>query len=202
MTKRKRISKAVRLLVLSLSIYLLCGAAVFGGQAPIEVQIPVEQIFQQSGIDKVEDSFVYEIYGDRSTDPLPETASGGSFKFILKGSEKTNLKINYSRAGLYKYKIKQVISKKISGYSYDEQIYDVDVYIKNLNDYAFTSQVIIKNQMNNKPVIVKFSNKYSGRMKVEKIKTGDSSLIAFYLATGVVALLLLVILSQRKFNND
>ena len=66
--------------------------------------------------------------------PMPEGSKDGSYLFDMTGTTKHGIKIIYSHAGVYQYKIRQQIKSQDERYDFDKRIYTVTVHITNSND--------------------------------------------------------------------
>ena len=76
--------------------------------------------------------FSYEITSQGM--PMPEGSKDGSYLFDMTGTTKHDIKISYSHAGVYQYKIRQQIKSQDERYDFDKRIYTVTVHITNSND--------------------------------------------------------------------
>ena len=76
--------------------------------------------------------FSYEITSQGM--PMPEGSKDGSYLFDMTGTTKHDIKIIYSHAGVYQYKIRQQIKSQDERYDFDKRIYTVTVHITNSND--------------------------------------------------------------------
>lgn len=94
------------------------------------VTIPINQTADiPQGIDN---QFSYEMTSQGM--PMPEGSKDGSYLFDMTGTTKHDIKIIYSHAGVYQYKIKQQIKSQDERYDFDKRIYTVTVHITNSND--------------------------------------------------------------------
>lgn len=94
------------------------------------VTIPINQKADiPQGIDN---QFSYEITSQGM--PMPEGSKDGSYLFDMTGTTKHDIKIIYSHAGVYQYKIRQQIKSQDERYDFDKRIYTVTVHITNSND--------------------------------------------------------------------
>lgn len=94
------------------------------------VTIPINQTADiPQGIDN---QFSYEMTSQGM--PMPEGSKDGSYLFDMTGTTKHDIKISYSHAGVYQYKIRQQIKSQDERYDFDKRIYTVTVQITNSND--------------------------------------------------------------------
>ena len=94
------------------------------------VTIPINQTADlPQGIDN---QFSYEMTSQGM--PMPEGSKDGSYLFDMTGTTKHDIKISYSHAGVYQYKIRQQIKSQDERYDFDKRIYTVTVHITNSND--------------------------------------------------------------------
>lgn len=94
------------------------------------VTIPINQTADiPQGINN---QFSYEMTSQGM--PMPEGSKDGSYLFDMTGTTKHDIKIIYSHAGVYQYKIRQQIKSQDERYDFDKRIYTVTVHITNSND--------------------------------------------------------------------
>lgn len=94
------------------------------------VTIPINQTADIP--QETNNQFSYEITSQGM--PMPEGSKDGSYLFDMTGTAKHDIKIIYSHAGVYQYKIRQQIKSQDERYDFDKRIYTVTVHITNSND--------------------------------------------------------------------
>ena len=140
---------------------LASGVAYASEQTPLEVKLNVENIFTKTGTDAdIYEAFDYILTPNNAGDPLPSGASTGRYEFGIIGSGTSELTITYNRVGEYVYQVKQSVAEKKKGYTYDEEVYTIKVYIRNNGDTEFSSEVIIQNSNNEKVEAAIFTGSY------------------------------------------
>lgn len=68
--------------------------------------------------------------------------------------------ITFSNTGIYRYEIKGDASSPASGYSYDTQVYSVEVYVKRIAE-ELSAEIIVKKYDGSKVGSIKFENTYT-----------------------------------------
>ncbi len=119
------------------------------------VTIPINQTADiPQGIDN---QFSYEITSQGM--PMPEGSKDGSYLFDMTGTTKHDIKIIYSHAGVYQYKIRQQIKSQDERYDFDKRIYTVTVHITNSND-GFTGKIYTSLDTGKVDSGIEFKNSY------------------------------------------
>lgn len=147
---------------------------VFAGMSALAAQtaavsIPVSQIFTNDTGESVDAAFTYRIAPKDKGNPMPENAKEGTF--TIEGTKDFSLgPIAFERVGIYEYEVSQEIKSKSMGYTYDERVYKVLVYVKNNDtDGLRTELFLIKkdgDQDGNKVENIEFSNSYQEQATV------------------------------------
>lgn len=133
------------------------------------VSIPVSQIFKNGSSESVDAAFTYRIAPKEVGNPMPENAKDGTF--TMEGTKNLSLgPITFKRVGIYEYEVSQVIKSKNTGYTYDEKVYKVMVYVKNDDaDGLRTELFLIKkdgDKDGSKVESIEFSNSYQEQATV------------------------------------
>lgn len=154
---------------------LITGTTAYAAQEPVNVSLPVRQEFHTENAPKVlDDTFVYSLTAKDGA-PLPNGADS-VYTFTLTGNEKTMLDgFTYTHGDVYEYTLSQSIEEKKTGYTYDTQIYDIYVYVKNESDTALSAQIVAVTRAGQKTDDVVFSNSYKGTMSAgsgQPVQTG------------------------------
>lgn len=173
-------------------------------QTSVSVSISVAQKFQTNEPEgKSEEEFVYQMVPMDVQNPMPE-GSQNVYTFRLKGTEsQKTAPIVFDHAGVYKYQILQSIEKEKAGYTYDKQVYQVEIYVQNQKD-GLTADVAVITENGEKTGEVLFENRYEskksdtpsqkkpGSAKKTKIaKTGDTAPIQIYMAVMMMAFVIM-----------
>lgn len=144
-------------------------------QTAATVRIPVQQILLENGKqgDGTE-NFTYLLQAKEAETPMPQSATGDIYEFSMSGNKETEIGIEYARVGIYTYTLKQSLENKREDWKYDEEEYEIDVYVKNESDQALRTEIIIKNKNQDKPARAVFTNDYEKKEPIKQVKTGDA----------------------------
>ncbi len=159
--QRKKILLFFLLIVCLMMEVFASGVAYATEQAPLDVKVAIENAFSKSGTDAdIDETFEYTLTPDNTGDPLPSGANADKYEFSIIGSTTAELTMTYNRVGEYIYQVKQIVAEEKTGYTYDEEVYTIKVYIINNGDTEFSSEVIIQNSNNEKVEAAIFTNSY------------------------------------------
>ena len=112
----------------------------------ITIDIPYTQVFTTNTA-TADDTFEYQITAtctETSSCPLPSGTAGSSEIFTVKGNTSDHLSIIYEREGIYTYEVRAIDAGK-AGYTYDQNIYTIEVYITTTVGPQTQNTLIIKN---------------------------------------------------------
>lgn len=163
-----------------------------------ETAIGVEQIFktEYSVPANLNRSFSYQLKALDEENPMPEGSRDGVYRFQLKDSRKTQIgPIQYEHGGLYEYELRQEVGEKEKGYTYDETIYRVKVYVRNTRDGRLACQLVMENEKGEKTDGAVFRNSYQGSQpkSPSAVKTGDTQTPFFWILILAVTLLIIAV---------
>lgn len=211
--KRKQIFGMMLLLILT---FAFSAPVLAEEQSQISVSIPVSQKFtnhKRQGA-KPEDKFIYQLIAKDAQNPMPE-GNQSPYIFQMKGTVNQNLpSMVYKHAGVYKYEILQRIKEEKTGYIYDKQVYQIEVYVQN-KGRGLTADVIALTQKGEKAGEILFENSYkekesteaakksSSGKKAKIAKTGDTAAVRLYAAVMFTAFLrMLVLVIKRRTSSE
>lgn len=172
----------------------------------LTVYIPIEQDFSVPDKETApSDHFEYQLLALDPETPLPEDEPEAYYLFAMDGNCKLDLgPFHYDHAGVYRYQIRQVVSRERERYTYDDQKYLVEVYVSNGSE-GLSSQIVVLNKNQEKCENVKFQNSYKpdkiptqNHAGITRIKTGDQSHISQWLMMMFLTGCLMVI--SKKAN--
>lgn len=128
-----------------------------------EVVIRVDQTFiKNSTVSNVKSEFLYELIPVEKGNPMPVGSIGDVYSFTIdETSVFYTTPINFDKTGVYNYQIKGAFVLGESVYTYDEQVYDVAVYIKRPEQKDINATVIVKNENGDKVESARFENIYT-----------------------------------------
>ena len=157
--------RVIGLLFASLFMIMIFSVAAFAGNSVTAV-IPVNQTYTEKNKipSDLNRTFKYVLTASDSSYPMPSGASNGSYNFSLKSTASTKIEISYTKTGVYKYSLKQVIpDSKISRMTYDEKVYDITVSVKNSGNSLISSVYISESGSSYKNDSANFENSYTGK---------------------------------------
>ncbi len=103
------------------------------------------------------------------------------------------IELNYSTPVDYKYTIKQV-SKNDSNVTYDETVYDVNVFVENDDGKLISHVVVWKQGDTQKKEAVEYTNVIKKSNSSKPTDTSDDSNMFIYITEGIVCLCILTLL--------
>ena len=155
--KLKRFALALCVLALYISTM---SVAVFAA-APVTATIPVE-IKLSGTLPEMPDTFKVELTADEAGNPMPEGAADGVYTMDMVGASSGELKIEFSKLGIYNYTVKQLDIGNEDCYQ-DAQTYKVTAYVVNNADYsAFDLSIVVcRENATDKQEEILFENRYA-----------------------------------------
>ncbi|WP_313581204.1 Spy0128 family protein [Lacrimispora sp.] len=132
------------------------------GTDSVSVTLYVDQVFvKNSSASDVNNEFLYDLISLDPGNPMPSGSLSSVHSFTAAGtSEKEVGPITFSNTGIYRYEIKGNASSPASGYSYDTQVYSVEVYVKRITE-ELSAEIIVKKSDGSKAGSIKFENTYT-----------------------------------------
>ncbi|MBC5648049.1 Spy0128 family protein [Christensenella tenuis] len=108
---------------------------------PVQETIQIEQVFEQSGASAgIDDRFSYSFTPVQPGNAVPANAS-----FIIQGTDTLNLgPITYTHSGIFQYEVRLDQTPSRTGYTLDEQVYTVWVYVRESGTNLVPEVVIVK----------------------------------------------------------
>lgn len=160
--------------------------AAVGAYAPVPAQVPAQVIVKGDAPAQAQD-FVVIISGADGETVLPDQPQA-----TIAGEGSAQFAMSFTKVGLHHYTVRQVPGNA-EGWTYDEQIYNVDVYCmwngQDSPDSLYT-QVFVKNAAGEKCEACMFENAYQAPAQPQvasMAQTGDMVGVAAMLI-GLVAL--------------
>lgn len=160
--------------------------AAVGAYAPVSAQVPAQVIVKGDAPAQAQD-FAVQISGADGETVLPD-----QLQATIAGEGSTQFAMSFTEVGLHHYTVRQVPGNA-EGWTYDEQIYNVDVYCmwngQDSPDSLYT-QVFVKNAAGEKCEACMFENAYQAPAQPQvasMAQTGDMVGVAAMLI-GLVAL--------------
>jgi pilin isopeptide linkage protein len=146
----------------------LCVPAYAAEETAHTAHIPVTQVFTTYA--DTEKPFSYKLTALENGNPLPDGAEADTYRFTLTGNTEQRLAITYVHAGLYRYRLEQVVDTQEKGYTYDGQIYTIAVQVKNTEDGGLDSEFFVYRQDDGKTEGITFANSF-------QVEASDASLM-------------------------
>ncbi|MCU6761102.1 streptococcal pilin isopeptide linkage domain [uncultured Roseburia sp.] len=205
--------KKIRIKYYGFFLLPLCFLLVFCGrvraaESSVSVSIPVEQVFQTENQipEELDRTFQYEFKALNLLNPMPEGIQDNSYIFTIEDNLTVNIgDIVYTHGGVYKYQLRQLTGQKQQGYICDEQVYQLEVYVKNDPAGGLLAEVIVRNEDGEKTGHLKFVNTYQGddTSRIDTgsvVKTGDEQKMVQWgiLCAAVIAAICLLAGIRRK----
>ena len=157
-----------------------------GAYAPVSAQVPAQVIVKGDAPAQAQD-FVVKISGADGETVLPD-----QLQATIAGEGSAQFAMSFTEVGLHHYTVRQVPGNA-EGWTYDEQVYNVDVYCmwngQDSPDSLYT-QVFVKNAAGEKCEACMFENAYQAPAQPQvasMAQTGDMVGVAAMLI-GLVAL--------------
>lgn len=190
--------------ILFLLILAVCPVYAADGNST-GLSLSVSQKFVNDTQKEVEDVFSYTLTPLEEGTPMPD-GKEGSYAFSMEGTQDKELaQMVFSTAGVYHYELKQTVADSKENYTYDDEIYNIDVYVKNSSENGLRVEVIAMKINGNKSDQLLFENQYkettvdtqkpdqSGDKKsVKPTKTGDDTAIITYLIAMAIAAMTMI----------
>jgi len=160
--KIRRVKRTIlSCLLLACILVMASASAVFAAPATIPVTLTVEQDVTMPAQSAADDTFTYQLTALDTGIPMPSGSVADTYTFTVSGTSSAAVgPIDFTHAGIYRYEVRQVIAAPKTSYSYDGQVYDVTIYVKNTGA-GMASEVIVQNSGGNKVGSLAFENAYS-----------------------------------------
>ncbi|MDF9825290.1 pilin isopeptide linkage protein [Breznakia sp. PF5-3] len=169
------------------------GIKVNAAENGVDVNLPVEQIFEVENENTISNEFKYCLFAVTDNAPMPKNSGQKNYIFYLKGNQRIDIEaINYTQSGVYEYDLYQVIEEEKGGYVYDKTVYRIIVHISYDSHNDFISEVTIANEKGLKVDRATFTNQVriknaaSVANTMSKPSTGDNTDIsAWYVLMSI-----------------
>ena len=113
-------------------------------------RIVVSQVFTTS-----DGAFTYRLKPLETGNPMPAGSTAEGFTFAITGTKSVAIKLPaYGEAGVYRYKLFQVIGTEKPGYTYDKRVYTIEAHVNE----KLGVDIIVLNQDGKKAGDIEFEN--------------------------------------------
>jgi len=153
-TKNKTVARVITVLI---TILLAAASATMSAHAADNpLKITVEQIVVTSSV-SAEIAFNYRLKPLEPDNPMPSGSTKDGYTFTVTGNRSTEIgPLRYSRAGVYRYELSQLIGTKKPGYTYDYRVYEIEAHV----DAVLKVRLVVKNTNGTKANKIEFENRY------------------------------------------
>lgn len=210
-------------LILAISPLQAFAVTAFAASQGADASIKVEQKLEyDSKVTLPTSRFEYVLHPTDAANPMPEgTGADGDYHFSIGGAKTAKLTaMHFEKTGIYTYEVRQVISKEESGYTYDKEVYTVQIVVKNNAQGGLTAQV--ENPVNaagEKEESISFTNTYvtptqpetkgkdnnnnaNKNNQAKRVKTGDNAAIGMWTMMAALSLGVIFILVIKRRRDD
>lgn len=159
--QNKRITTMVCLFFLFILVMVLPRAA-YAAVTSVPVTLRIDQVFiKNSSALGMNSVFSYTLTSMDRGNPMPAGSISGIYSFTVDGTGSKNIDpIFFSNTGIYHYEIKGNPFSSASGYSYDNEVYYLTVYVRQPDDHLLT-EVTVQKSDGSKVGRVEFKNIYT-----------------------------------------
>jgi len=157
----KRITTVICLFFLFILAMILPRAA-YAAITSVPVTLRIDQVFTKNssalGVNSV---FSYTLTSMDAGNPMPAGSISGVYSFTVDGTGSKNIDpISFNNTGIYRYEIKGNTFSSAAGYSYDDEVYSLAVYVRQPADHLVT-EVTVQKSDGRKVSRIEFKNTYT-----------------------------------------
>jgi len=139
--------KIWKIMALSLVLILFTAMAATAADDPLKVDVPVEVKVEGAFLESKQ-PFTIELKGITTDAPMPEGTEEGSDTYThdVEGADTVTFSMEFPSAGVYNYTIRQAIDeeKKVPGWTYDEAVYNLTVYVVRDKEFTLYTQTYLQ----------------------------------------------------------
>ena len=142
-------------------IFMLLPATAGAATADVQAKLTVKQVFDVNGTDAaVAKNGAYTLTAVDAGAPMPDGAQSGKYAFSIDSTSQIQIAIAYDHAGEYIYELKQDAETAKTGYTYDQEVYKVKVYVRNDPSEQLSCEVVAERKDGSKTPELLFTNSY------------------------------------------
>ena len=176
--------------------------AAVGAYAPVSAQVPA-QVIVKGDVPAQAQDFVVKISGADGETVLPD-----QLQATIAGEGSAQFAMSFTEVGLHHYTVRQVPGNA-EGWTYDEQVYNVDVYCmwngQDSPDSLYT-QVFVKNAAGEKCEACTFENAYQAPAQPQAAsmaQTGDMiGMVAALIGLVALAAVVAAVIAYRRRSRE
>ncbi|MGL6197580.1 MAG: Spy0128 family protein [Lachnospiraceae bacterium] len=128
--------------------------------ASTDLTLTVDQVFTKPEGSQAADTFTYSLTALQSGSPMPGGSSGDTWDFTISGTDTISIEpITYSTPGSYSYELRQTVLAEQTGYTYDMQVYTINVNVTYVGGELQTN-VVVEKDNGYKVSVIEFNNSY------------------------------------------
>lgn len=127
------------------------------------VTLCVDQTFTKNSTALgLKSEFSYEFLPLKATNPMPAGSLGNIYTFKIDGTDVFYISpITFTETGVYQYQIKGVFPSSALGYTYDDQVYTITVYVRTPDQKNLIADIMLQKSDGSKVDGVKFEHIYT-----------------------------------------
>ena len=154
-TKRKRMLYLLAVFVMIL--ITISPTATYAADHPLK--LTVKHTFTTTS-DSAYNMFTYRLTPLSPGNPMPAGSTADGYTFSIAGSDNVEIDMpDYAQPGIYRYELAQVIGEEKPGYTYDKQVYTIEVHVNE----ALGVDFIVFDDTQTKVADIAFENGYRAR---------------------------------------
>ena len=155
-TKKNKIASCLAAIIVMLLIAAMLAPMTVNAANNNPLTISIKQFFSTSS-NSVSKTFTYRLEPLDSGNPMPSGYGAGGYSFTIAGTAAESIgPISFSREGVYRYKLYQVIETQQSYYTYDRRVYTINVHVGT----ALDVNVVVYYENGDKAPEITFENSY------------------------------------------
>jgi pilin isopeptide linkage protein/LPXTG-motif cell wall-anchored protein len=148
--------KGVLCVIMALAVMWIAFAPA-AAYADGSIAFTVEQVFTTSSA-QADSTFTYRLRPQEPGNPMPAGSTADGYTFTISGTNNAEIVITgFSRPGVFRYDLLQVIDTAKAKYTYDRQVYTIVVHV----DASLGVKIIKINGEGAKTEHIRFENSYS-----------------------------------------
>lgn len=206
---KKHIKQKAILVLLLLNLLVMTKSVAYAAENQITLELVVKQTleYKNAVAEQLNHTGTYELTGLTEDAPMPEGSENQVYVFSVKDSDETvKIPMVYMHGGVYQYQLIQTTEDQ-EYYTYDKTKYEITVYIKNTENGALASEVIVENGSGKKCGSIHFTNQYQGENipqeeEPKNVKTGDETNVFMWFILAGCSIGVIVLNGNRRYKKE